>query len=472
MNQFNRLTIPLLMVLLLIFAAAPAGAQVLVQCPGDADGDAMWMSQVCSGTPDVACTNNNDCPALPGECDLGGPCQNNGDCLGGGNQCTVPANDCTGTEVQPANVACMHITGGDGFSTMADGRVQYMFSFADVTGIKDGDVETEDGDISDDIISAGTLAAEWPAPTIMVDEGQEFYLTLTNVGMVIRPDLFDPHTVHFHGFPQSSSVFDGLPESGLSINMGASLTYYYNLQDPGTYMYHCHVEATEHMQMGMLGNLYVRPAQNGTSYEYPLGSARTFTQFVYNDGDGSTGYDVEKALQLGSFDPDFHDDSWFTQPLPFALMWDRYPMINGRGYPDTIDPNPLPAPSDPNCDGPCTDGKPTQLVSSLITATAGQKVLLRLSNLNITDTHTLSSPSIPMQVVGIDAKQLLADDGMEKLYYTTNSVTLSGGMSADVILDTTGVPVGEYYIYAANLQYLANNDAPGLGGMMTKIVIN
>jgi hypothetical protein len=45
-------------------------------------------------------------------------------------------------------------------------------------------------------------------------------------------------------------------------------------------------------------------------------------------------------------------------------------------------------------------------------------------------------------------------------------------MSADVILDTTGVPVGEYYIYAANLQYLANNDAPGLGGMMTKIVIN
>ncbi len=44
--------------------------------------------------------------------------------------------------------------------------------------------------------------------------------------------------------------------------MGASLTYFYNLVDPGTFMYHCHVEATEHMQMGMLGNLYVRPAQN------------------------------------------------------------------------------------------------------------------------------------------------------------------------------------------------------------------
>ena len=403
-----------------LLAGAPAGAQVLIQCPCDMNGD--------------------------GDCE---------DIKNGNNGYDEPDLAAT-LEVQ-----CMHLSGSDGFATMADGRVQYIFSFADMTGIPEGDV-----------LEAGTLAAAWPAPAIVVDEGKEFYLTLSNVGMLIRPDLFDPHTVHFHGFPQSSSVFDGLPESGLSINMGSSLTYYYNLQDPGTYMYHCHVEATEHMQMGMLGNLYVRPAQNGT----PLGSCADgapCTQFVYNDGDGSTGYDVEKALQLGSFDPEFHDASWFVQPLPFAMMWDTYPMINGRGYPDTINPDPLPSPVDiENCGGSCNGGVQSQVESSLVTATAGQKVLLRLSNLNITATHTLSSPSIPMQVVGIDAKQLLADDGIEKLYYTTNSVTMGGGMSADVILDTTGVPAGEYYLYAANLQYLANNDAPGLGGMMTKIVIN
>jgi len=52
-------------------------------------------------------------------------------------------------------------------------------------------------------------------------------------------------------------------------------------------MYHCHVEATEHMQMGMLGNLYVHPKQNGS----PLGacSGGPCTKFAYNDGDGSTG---------------------------------------------------------------------------------------------------------------------------------------------------------------------------------------
>jgi hypothetical protein len=47
---------------------------------------------------------------------------------------------------------------------------------------------------------------------------------------------------------------------------------------------------------------------------------------------------VEFPIQLGSFDGAFHDASENTQPLPFALMVDNYPMINGRGYPDTVDP--------------------------------------------------------------------------------------------------------------------------------------
>ena len=59
-----------------------------------------------------------------------------------------------------------------------------------------------------------------------------------------------------------ATIFDGEPMVSLAINQGASLTYYYKLTGrEGTYLYHCHVEATEHMQMGMLGNLYVRAAK-------------------------------------------------------------------------------------------------------------------------------------------------------------------------------------------------------------------
>ena len=75
-----------------------------------------------------------------------------------------------------------------------------------------------------------------------------------------------------------------------------------------------------------------------------------------------------------------------------------------------------------------------------------------------------------MKVVGKDAKQLPTVNGTP-LYYNTNSVTLGGGESYDVILDTTGVATGTYYLYTSNLNYLSN-DTEEFGGMMTEIVIN
>jgi len=381
----------------LCLGVSTAQAEVFVQCPGDTNGDAVI------DTPD---------PNQP-------------------------------------NAVCKHLTGGDGFVTMADGRPLYMFGFSDVTGLAPTAV-----------MSAGDLAANFPAPTLSFKEGDEVYLTLTNVGMAMRPDLFDPHSVHFHGFPQAAPVYDGVPDSSISINMGASLSYYYNIVEPGTYMYHCHVEATEHMQMGMLGNLYVHPRQNGTAYTY---QGKAYTTFVYNDGDGSTGYDVEYPIQIGSFDHNFHDASQAVQPLPFADMRDTYPMLNGRGYPDTINPNALPAPAD-------NGGKVSQPVSSLITATAGQKILLRISNLNVTRFHTLSLLGLPMKVVGSGARLLRGPDGKD-LYYATGSVTLGGGESVDVLVDTTGAAPGRYFLYTSNLQLLSNN-VEDFGGMMTEIVIN
>jgi len=372
------------------------------------------------------------------------PGDTNGDAVINGNN---PAYD---------NVKCMHLTAGDGFIKMADdlGKLQYMFGFADVTGTPENQA-----------IDAGTLAASFPAPTIVLDEGDEFYLTLTNVGMIMRPDLADPHTVHFHGFPNASDIFDGVPDATVSINMGASLTYYYNLVQPGTYMYHCHVEAAEHMQMGMLGNLYVRPAQDKLPGGTDLNgfTHQTGNHYAYNDGDGSTFYDVDYPIQLGSFDPDFHDASMNVQPLPFANMNDRYAMLNGRGYPDTLNPGDLVPPAE-------NTGKPSQRVSSLVTANAGEKILLRISNLNITNTYTLAVNGLTMKVVGQGARLLRGPDGKD-LYYDTNSITLGGGESTDVIIDTAGVTPGTYFLYTSNLNYLSNNDED-FGGMMTEIHIN
>jgi FtsP/CotA-like multicopper oxidase with cupredoxin domain len=366
-------------------------------------------------------------------------------------QCPGDANGDAVPDVPNPAVKCMHLSAGDGFVKMADGRVLYTFGFSDLTGVP-----------LTSAIETGILAANFPAPTIELKEGQQFYLTLTNVGMAMRPDLFDPHSVHFHGFPNQASIFDGLPETSVAINMGASLSYYFNLTEPGTYMYHCHVEATEHMQMGMLGNLYVHPAQNGTPKSY---GGRTYTRFVYNDGDGATGFNKEYALQLGSFDHVFHELHLGIQPLPFAEMRDTYPMINGRGYPDTVNPAPLAAPEE-------NGGIESQKIDSLITlnrATEGERILLRISDLNVTNFYTVTALGLPMRVVGGGARIARGPTGKD-LFQDTSSVTVGGGEAVEVIIDTAGVPAGTYFLYTTNLNYLSNN-AEDRGGMMTEIVI-
>lgn len=398
-----------------VFSAGLANATVYSQCPGDLNGDG----------------DNTDV---------------------GIGETTFPNG------IDKPEVKCMHVTGSDGYIKLADERPLYMFGFGDLTGTEDNL-----------IMNKGILAAEFPAPNIELKQGEEFFLTLSNVGMIMRPDLFDPHTVHFHGFPNASAIFDGLPDTTISINMGASLTYYYNVQEPGTYMYHCHVEATEHMQMGMLGNLFVRPAQDGTPYTW---DGKTYDKFVYNDGDGSTGYDKEIAIQLGSFDAAFHDASESTQPLPFAEMKDDYAMLNGRGYPDTVETAALPSVKallDPGI--PYQADVQSQPETSLIEAAPDQRVLLRISNLNVTRFYTLNTLGIPMEVVGMGAKQHVGPDG-KKMYYKTNSITLGGGEAIDVMLDTTGVSPGTtYYLYTGNLNYLSNG-AEDFGGMMTEIRVN
>jgi len=400
------------------------------------------------GTPPAKADITIQCPTRPG----GSFSDDNGDGV-------IRADDGEIRRPVSPREVCMHLSAGDGFVTMADDerKLQYIFSFHNVTDVP-----------ADQVMMAGMLAAEFPASTMYFKEGDEVYLDLSNVGMMMRPDLFDPHTVHWHGFPQAASVFDGVPDASIAINMGFTFTYYYKVMEPGTYMYHCHVEATEHMQMGMLGNLYVTPAQddlpNGTIF--PNGFIHsTGNTYAYNDGDGSTIYDVDYPIQIAGFDSYFHDQHLAVQPLPFALMRDDYALLNGRGYPDTVNPGALPAPAE-------NGYKVSQKVSSLITAAAGQRILLRLSSLDVQRFYTLTSLGLNMEVVGYNARIYRGPDG-KNLYYKTNTVTLGGGEAIDVILEipATATPGTTYFLYTSNLNYLSNGPED-FGGMMTEIRVN
>jgi len=361
-----------------------------------------------------------------------------------------------------------NVTGGDGFAKMADGNELYTFSFFDITATTLATNAVDPTAVQNTIMKEGKLKAEIPAPSITLKEGQKFYLDLSNVGMLMRPDLFDPHSVHFHGFPQAASIFDGEPFASAVINVGATLRYFYNIVEPGTYIWHCHVEATEHMEMGMLGSLWVEPKQNNADTGTYPNHTKGVTKFAYNDGDGSTLYHKEYPLQISAFDRNFHEQHILVQPLPFSDLDESYPMINGRGYPDTINPDPITNTKVQEVLG--LDAEyPAQKQNALITATAGQRVLLRLSNVSLSDFHNLTVLGIPMRVIAKDAKLLRGPNGAD-LTYQASSLSIGPGETADVILDTTGVAPGTYFLYDARLNHLCN-DLEDFGGMMTEIRI-
>jgi len=395
----------------------------------------------------------------------------------------------------------------------------------DVDAIADGQCAAPclDGHVdTHQIIDVGVLNGNIPAPLLAFDEDDEVFFTLTNVGMIMRPDLFEQHTVHFHGYPNASSFYDGVPDASVAINIGGSFTYYYLSPDAGTYFWHCHITPPEHLQMGMVGQLYVRPRQNrvptnGNLYTYlgyqngigvtgtpdlrtvcnpaadilcsatmpaintgatrpasgtlcsgtPTTATPTTPKYAYNDGDGSTCYDVEYPIQMHGFDPNFHFVGMTFNPEMFVDMKDKYFLLNGRGYPDTVSAGPQATVT--------TDGNMhySQPMPALINIPAGGRALLRLVNLSVSEYHTLASLGIPMKEIGFNAK-LLRDQGGNNTEFYTNSITLGGGESLDVILDasnTTLYPAGTvFYLYTPQLDHLSN-DAENFGGMMTEVHI-
>jgi hypothetical protein len=99
----------------------------------------------------------------------------------------------------------------------------------------------------------------------------------------------------------------------------------------------------------------------------------------------------------------------------------------------------------------------------------GQRAALRINDLDVVEYQTLASMGIPMLLVGFNAK-ILRDEAGNNLYIKTNSITLGGGESLDVIIDATGIPAGTYFLYTPQLDHLSN-DAENFGGLMAEVVV-
>jgi hypothetical protein len=190
---------------------------------------------------------------------------------------------------------------------------------------------------------------------------------------------------------------------------------------------------------------------------------------------------------MHGFDPNFHFVGMTFNPEAFVDMKDKYFLLNGRSYPDTIgatggQPLPISAPGPQATQSSDGSMHYSQPLPAIINIPAGGKALLRIANLSVSEYHTLQTLGVPMKVVGWNAK-LLRDQGGSNTEYYTNSITLGGGESMDAILDASDAGCGSsgcsaqlyppgstFYLYSPNLDHLSN-DAENFGGLMTEVHI-
>ncbi|MBP1694067.1 MAG: multicopper oxidase [Chloroflexi bacterium] len=314
----------------------------------------------------------------------------------------------------------------------------YIFGFRDVSLLNDAQRQNQ------------KMKAQHNAPFFWVDQfnpgdPKDFKVQLTNLGLQQRPDLTDSHTLHWHGFRNVIPFFDGEPTGSVSVPVEGLFTYVYRPRDPGTYMYHCHVEDIEHVTMGMTGIVFVRPLQDGQS----IGG---FTKFAYNDGDGSTGYNREFPMFLSEVwaeghwnDAHIQESQWYNFKADFSLL-------NGRVYPDTLLPN-----------SPVDVANSTNVLKIKTDGNGDLLWLLRFANLGFREA-AMTFAGLNVRVVGRDATPMRGRDGTDTSF-ETNTLLMGAGESYDAVLTapsfsggsgSSGLGYDAYVLY--NRRYTQDDD--------------
>jgi FtsP/CotA-like multicopper oxidase with cupredoxin domain len=372
------------------------------------------------------------------------------------------------------------------------GLTNYVFGFRDVTVLD----ALQNGQ---SLIQAQKGHVQHSAPLLYFDELDSIQVNLTNLGLQQRPDLVDSHTIHWHGFRNALPLFDGVPEMSIATPIGQTFPYYYHPHDAGTYMYHCHFEDVEHVQMGMQGIVFVRPAQNKTGNgagappaRYNGGAAGAPLGYAYNDGVApgdslSTAYDREYAMFLGDMWAQAHYNDAHIQATDWSDYHADFWLLNGRSYPDTLAPNG--GGIDPATGNLIAPSGRTDLqyqpMSSLVQCNAGDRVLLRVVNLGYTQA-SMRVDGIPMRVVGKDATPLrgLSTSGTRTgadTSYFTDTVYIGAGESYDAIFTaptysggsgSSGQGYDTYLFFNNALGALTTAGGSGLGGQMTEIRVS
>ena len=153
-----------------------------------------------------------------------------------------------------------------------------------------------------------------PGPTIFAYEGDSVHIDLWNVSQGA------PHTIHLHGLDVDQQN-DGVPALSFDIPHMQHGFYHFKAPHPGTYLYHCHVASTVHVQAGMYG-LVIIATKNGEKKTWTDG-------YEYDREFSFLTSEIDTFWHQDSILDHHHDPQSMHNPVPFPVFNPQYFLING-----------------------------------------------------------------------------------------------------------------------------------------------
>jgi len=182
-----------------------------------------------------------------------------------------------------------------------------------------------------------------PSPAIRVEQGDKVIITLEN-------SHYFPHSIHFHGvdhpfLKENGEGNDGVPQTSNKLTLpGKQFSYELTPRQPGTMIYHCHVQAHTHILMGLIGMFIVeenRPNNWVQTFNIGAGFVRHSSVAVKEK------YSQEYDLQYQDLDRELHNliqkgnDSRllakaYNREYNITERTPDYFILNGRSFPYTL----------------------------------------------------------------------------------------------------------------------------------------
>jgi len=278
----------------------------------------------------------------------------------------------------------------------------------------------------------GLGRAQYPGPTLIVNQGDAVTISVTNA---LPAEAGQRVSLSFPGQTGVTASCAGCVEGpiGVEAGLGGTVTYSFTATRPGTFLYNSASRPDLQIEMGLFGALIVRPA--GFDAMSPPQAYAT----------PESRYDQEYLFLLSEIDSTIHDlveqegvaalDRSGKLANPFTNYW----FINGRNAPDTMAE-------------PGTGRLPAQPYNSLPRTHPGDRLLMRVIG-GGRDMHPFHHHGNHARVVAVDGflKSTQADGPSATLDLSHEVFTVQSlpGQTVDAIFTWTGKDLG-WDVYGDN----------------------